>query len=206
MEDENIKLLYLNHLGNKGEIMEELRLHFDFYNNHVIKKYRRNFSELELDGSFLIVLDRLFHKKELPMRNKTEQYTLIEYFNKLMVTFLKQELDISRGIKHGIRSSLAAPHNHIKKSELPYLKLFSDITNMNVDEFSWQKQELKVLREEITTFLLDNYTNDIMQYCVRHYIFGESYRDIATNSPHKVAYVQRLAKKAWESLVDHMDK
>ncbi len=68
------------------------------------------------------------------------------------------------------------------------------------------EQEFKITKQEICDYLETEYNPEIMEMCISHYMYGNTYREMAKYSTYQFSGLRKKLKKAWSQAVKFFKK
>jgi len=68
------------------------------------------------------------------------------------------------------------------------------------------EQEFKITKKELCDYLYKEFGSDITEMCISHYMYGNTFRELAKHSTYQFSGIRKQLIKAWDKAVKFFKK
>ena len=203
-EYESLRTLYLKNRNNRLGVFARAFELFGFKDHWMVKDHLGKLSESDMMGDFLIALDVTFRTAEE------------DYFKEFNYNFCKEirfDIEMNRGLHYSVKNKLRKGEKDksvkgLDKYDMKYFKAIYGLSNIRYKPTStMHEQELEMMSNTVRDFLVSNYGESVYQDCISHYVYGDSFEDLAyydNNGITRQGMHWKLSR-AWKAMKEYLD-
>jgi len=195
-----LRHLYLKNPGKRTRLFHEFFRIFNFDKHWVCKVYKDYQTKLDLKANFIIALDEIVGMELEPDDLESE-------FSKAFSKVTRHNIEMNRGLhyslKHMIKRFRDPATRDMDNDELKYFKVLRGLSGLSTENVeNLYEQEHHAMAMKVQDFMVERFGEQTYYDCVSHFVFGESFSDIAYYDGTGLSRqgMRWRLTKAWEAL------
>lgn len=199
---DRIRLQYCN-VSNKRKIISNFLVQIDMGRLFAYNRYKYSFSDIEIQTCLVLAIDILLIKST--DSDPSGHYKMRSLDNLLLDQIRKEvnnRLGTTQTMVGKIKKLKGKKFENFAQPELSIsnLKHLFGIHN-TFQSIRVYEQEFKITKKELCDFLYKEFGPEITEMCISHYMYGNTFRELAKHSKYQFSGIRKQLIKAWDKAI-----
>jgi len=199
---EKMRIQYQD-VSNKRKIINSFLVQVDMGMLFAYNKYKYSFSDIEIQTCLVLAIDILLINKT---NTDPSGHYKMRSLDHLLLEQIRKEVTNRLGLTQimvgKIKKLKSKKLENFAKPDLSILNLQPLFGVQNTfQSIRIYEQEFKITKKELCDYLYKEFGPEITEMCISHYMYGNTFRELAKHSKHQFSGIRKQLIKAWDKAI-----